>query len=342
MLSEDDLKLVDALQSGPRAPWSAVAKAAGMSAFTAARRWQRLVERGDAWITAYRGGDLRGRMVLSFVEIGCAPGCALDIARRLAADSRVTSVECTDGQHDLLVHVVARSLQDLAEYLTHQLSAVSGAVSSRTHVLPRLFREGDTWRVRAIPPGRRDTLLRSSVRRASLPNRFDPLDHALLEVLGEDGRAPASEIAARIGTGETTVRWRLAVLLASGTLILCCEIARSLSPAPVTAMLRIRVQPDPLAVAAQALAALPETRICAAVSGEANVLLIAWLTSQRQIVALEDTLAARFPPPHHLEIVDRAVMARPVKLMGRMLDAEGRSVGQVPLFSIQFPLKTED
>ncbi|MET9259561.1 Lrp/AsnC family transcriptional regulator [Amycolatopsis sp. NPDC004079] len=310
-MSEDDLKLVDALQSGPRAPWSSVAKAAGMSAVTAARRWQRLVERGDAWITAYRGGDPRGQAVLGFVEIVCAPGCALDIARRLAADSRVTSVECTDGRYDLLVHVVTRSLQDLAEYLTHQLSAVSDAVSSRTHVLTRLFREGSTWRVRAIPPGRRDALLRS----------------------------PASEIAARIGTGETTVRRRLAVLLASGTLILRCEIARSLSAAPVTAMLRIRVQPDQLEAAAQALAALPETRMCAGVSGEANVLRIAWLTSQRQIGALEDTLAARFP---RLEVVDRAVTARPVKLMGRMLDAEGRSVGQVPLFSIQFPLKTED
>ncbi|GAA1034354.1 MULTISPECIES: Lrp/AsnC family transcriptional regulator [Amycolatopsis] len=338
MLSEDDLKLVDALQARPRAPWSSVAKAAGMSAVTSARRWQRLTERGEAWISAYRGGELRGRIVLCFVEIRCAPGRALTVAQTLAADSRVTSVEYTAGQCDLLVHVVTRSLPDLADYLTHQLSALPDAVSSRTHVLTRLFCEGSTWRVRAIPASRREALAMPSTRRVPPVTRFDSLDHALLQVLSENGRAPAPEIAARVGTGETTVRRRLAMLLDSGTLILRCEIARSLSPAPVTAMLWIRIPPDRLEATARSLAALPETRMCAAVSGEANVLLIAWLTSQQQIAGLEHMLAARFP---RLSVLDRTITLRQVKLMGRLLDEEGRAIGQVPLLATQFPTRAE-
>ncbi|MET9259546.1 Lrp/AsnC family transcriptional regulator [Amycolatopsis sp. NPDC004079] len=337
MLSEDDLKLVDALQARPRAPWSSVSRAAGMSAVTATRRWQRLTERGEAWISAYRGGDLRGQMVLGFVEICCPPGRALHVAQALAADSSVTSVECTAGHCDLLVHVAIRTLSGLADYLTQQLSALPDVLSSRTHVLTHLFSEGSTWQVRAIPASRRDALAASSPRSLPPSTRFDRLNRAIMQVLSEDGRAPAPEIAARVGTGETTVRRRLTTLLASGALILRCEIARSLSPAPVTAMLWIRIPPDRLEATARVLALLPETRMCASVSGDANILLIAWLTSQDQLTVLENVLAARFP---RLSVVDRAITVRPVKLMGRLLDEEGRSIGQVPLFRTLWPTGT--
>ena len=77
MLTEQDLKLVDALQAAPRASWSTLGKALGLGAVTAARRWDGLVERGDAWLTAYAGGELTAQLALAFVEIDCVPGEAL-------------------------------------------------------------------------------------------------------------------------------------------------------------------------------------------------------------------------------------------------------------------------
>ncbi|MET8800985.1 AsnC family protein [Nocardia sp. NPDC004568] len=50
-----DFRIVHALQSAPRAPWGAVGEVAGVSAPTAARRWERLVDSGLAWIVTYPG-----------------------------------------------------------------------------------------------------------------------------------------------------------------------------------------------------------------------------------------------------------------------------------------------
>jgi hypothetical protein len=57
-------------------------------------------------------------------------------------------------------------------------------------------------------------------------------------------------------------------------------------------------------------------------------MLVVWLPSQHETVALEAVLAAKLP---WLEVVGRAVTLRNVKLMGRLLDAAGRGIGRVPL-----------
>src|SRR4051794_33976046 len=105
MLAEQDLKLVDALQAAPRASWSTLGRALGLGAVTAARRWDALVERGDAWLTAYAAGELTAQLALAFVEIDCAPGATLRVAGELASDVHVVTVECVAGPGDLLVHV---------------------------------------------------------------------------------------------------------------------------------------------------------------------------------------------------------------------------------------------
>jgi hypothetical protein len=106
------------------------------------------------------------------------------------------------------------------------------------------------------------------------------------------------------------------------------KIARSLSPAPVTAMLWLRLPPDKLETTARSLAMLPEIRMFAAISGSANLMLVVWLNSQNDTVQLESSLVSKLP---WLEIVDRAVTLRAIKLMGRLLDYSGRSDGRVPL-----------
>ncbi|MFI5612180.1 Lrp/AsnC family transcriptional regulator [Amycolatopsis sp. NPDC051903] len=327
MLSESDLKLVDALQTRPRASWSVLGQALGIGAVTAARRWETLVSRGQAWLTAYPGGELVAQLALAFVEIDCASGAAVKVARTLAADPHVATIEYVAGHCDLHIHLVARSLRDIADYVLHRLSALPGVVGTRTVVSPRLFTEGSRWRVRAISPGEREALV-SPASRTSGALRFGELDRALILALGEDGRASAASLAVELGVGASTVRRRLDALVARGAVRLRCEIARPLSPAPVTAMLWLRVPPDKLETTARSLAMLPEVRMCAAISGAANLMLVVWLGSQHDTVPLESSLAAKLP---WLEIVDRAVTLRGLKLMGHLLDDEGSAAGHVPL-----------
>ncbi len=323
MLAEQDLKLVDALQAAPRASWSTLGQALGLGAVTAARRWDALVERGDAWLTAYVGGELTAQLALAFVEIDCEPGTALRVASALAEDPHVVTVEYLAGPCDLLVHVVAPTLRELGAHVP----AVPGVVRARTVLSPRMFTEGSRWRVRAISPGQREALSAKPARNRA-PLRFGDADRALILALGADARASAAALAASLGVGATTVRRRLDALLGRGAIRIRCEIARSASPAPVTVTLWLRVPPDKLETTARSLAMLPEVRMCAALTGAANLMLVLWLPSRHDTVAVEALLAAKLP---WLEITARAVTLRSVKLMGRLLDASGRGVGRVPL-----------
>lgn len=68
--------------------------------------------------------------------------------------------------------------------------------------------------------------------------------------------------------------------------------------------------------------------MCAAVSGAANLLVGVWLRAAGDAVGLESEMVAKLS---RLEIVDRAVTLRPVKLGGCLLDERGRIEGRVAM-----------
>lgn len=136
-------------------------------------------------------------------------------------------------------------------------------------------------------------------------------------------------LAERTGLSVSTVRRRVESLLAHRQVVVRCEVAQALSGWPVTASLWCRLPPSRLDGIAAQLAALPETRLCAAITGgRPNLLLTLWLRSVAEIQRLEGALADRIP---ELEILDTAVTLRHVKRLGRILDADGLAAGVVPL-----------
>jgi DNA-binding Lrp family transcriptional regulator len=326
-VNETDLALVNALQINPRAPWSLIGQALGIGATTAVRRWQRLVNEGSAWMSAYPGGELAQRMGLAFVQVTCAPGSQIEVARAIAADPHVPTVDFVAGNYDVFAHVVAPGLTEVSDYVVRRLSLVPGVVHARTLISPKMFSEGSRWQVRAISQEQKETLRARSPQPAPATS-FTALDRALLLALGANGRASCSELGLRLGVSASTVRRHVDALLAAGMLRLRCEIARAQSPAPVAVLLSLRVPPNQVEATARWLRLLPEVRMCAAISGPANVLLVAWLGSSGDAVTLESTLVTKLPG---LEITDRAVVLRPIKLMGHLLDEAGRSTGRVPL-----------
>ena len=76
----------------------------------------------------------------------------------------------------------------------------------------------------------------------------------------------------------------------------------------------------------QALATLPELRLCASTTGETNMMLTVWVRSLADLLRLERLLGEKLP---WLDIVDTAVTLRTAKRMGWLLDAEGRCTGEV-------------
>ena len=146
-LTEADLAMVEALQLAPRASWATVARATNMSPVTAARRWQRLVERGAAWVTGAPGVPVWNSQCVAYVDITCVPGQTLAVAHTLAQDRHALSVEVTVGGADLFVTVAAADLHALSRYLLERIDLIPGITNTRTRISTRLYRDGSQWRL---------------------------------------------------------------------------------------------------------------------------------------------------------------------------------------------------
>ncbi|MGR4848920.1 Lrp/AsnC family transcriptional regulator [Streptomyces sp. LARHCF252] len=126
----------------------------------------------------------------------------------------------------------------------------------------------------------------------------------------------------------STTRRRLERMIRGGLVSFRCEVSDVISGWPVNAHFWARVPPHELDRISQALVALPEIRMCAAITGTDNLLVIVWLRSLGDSQRLEARLAERFPT---LTLTERAIVLRMPKRMGWLLDGHGRSTRPVPV-----------
>ncbi|MFD5466752.1 Lrp/AsnC family transcriptional regulator [Kitasatospora sp. NPDC127059] len=328
--SELDLALIDALQADPRAPWTRIGPALGVDATTAARRWERLTAAGLAWVTAYAAP---GTAPVAYVEVECRAGTALPLAEALAELPWVFSIDHVAGDFDLLLSVCANDLPGLGR-LVHEIGARPEVRVTRTRLALRTYLEGSAWQVRALARDRRAGLAGSvPTDPAAQPpglRSYGPTDFALLMALGEDGRAGYTELAARTGIGESTVRRHLNQRLRQRGLLLRCDLVQRLAGWPVIVGYRAAVPHEALDRVGSMLARLPQTRLCTSVTGSCNLLLALWLRTTADIAVVEAMLAERAP---ELELRERSVTLHTVKRMGRLLDRQGRAVRHVPMLT---------
>ena len=93
--------------------------------------------------------------------------------------------------------------------------------------------------------------------------------HEVAYALAADPRMPVADLAARLGVSPATAHRRLTRLLAAQP-VLRCELARSLTPWPVSATFFLRCPADKLDVTAQALSTLREVRAVMATVGSST------------------------------------------------------------------------
>ncbi|MDI3404177.1 Lrp/AsnC family transcriptional regulator [Streptomyces cavernicola] len=330
-IDETDLSLVHALQLDPRAPWTKVGAALDLDPVTVARRWARMADAGLAWVTPQMGQGQSARAFTAVVEVHCEAGRSLEVAATLARQPHAFTVEHTTGSRDLLVTVALPSLATLSRYLVESLGALPGVRETRSHLVTSVHAQGGDWRPRALDPQQRAQLATDGPERATTAGtrRLTDQDRQLMLLLCADGRAPLTDLAAELGVSVSTVRRRLHALAAGGDLELRCEVAQPLSGWPIATWLLAEVPGAEREEIARQLAELPETRVCLGLTGSrGNLSYSAWLRSLDDAERLEQLLAQRFP---RLVVLDRAVVLRFVKRMGRLLDPVGRSVGVVPM-----------
>ncbi|WP_448616132.1 Lrp/AsnC family transcriptional regulator [Modestobacter sp. URMC 112] len=322
-LDEDDLALVEALQRDPRAPWTTVADLVGTNAVTASRRWERLRSSGAAWVTGTPGPGSHHAQVLAYVEVTCLPSLKTRVAQQLAADAHALSVDITAGGRDLLLTVAAVDLPTLGRYLLERLDRVPGVTATRARIATRLYAEGSTWRLGVLPPAGA-----SGAMPAIRPAVLDDVDRELMSALGEDGRASFATLAQATGISQPTARRRVDRLVSSGAVLLRTDVAAPLAGLPVMVVLSADAPAGRLDDVAARLGRLRQVRLSATLAGTPSLLVIAWLSSLEEVHRFEQDLVHQVP---QADVVDRLVVLRTVKRMGRLLDPDGRATGTVAM-----------
>ena len=330
-LTEDDFSLIHALQIRPRATWTELSAVLDVAPTTLARRWDRVRERGLAWVTAYPHWSPIDSPVLALVDVNCASNSVQDVCRAIARDSRVVTIEQAVSGRDLVLTVTTGSFAGLSTLLLDHLPAVAGILSVRGHIVAGVHVDGSAWRLDALgrhdvqrlgARGAREVSRPEALLVTSMPEAYDPI----VAALARDGRATAASLAVQLDRPVSTVRRQLSTLIRSGILTFRCEISQWRTRWSVGATWWCRVPEGQRPGLAAALAREPRVRLAATLAGSTNFLFTMWLHDPGEIPRVQGWLEQQVP---QAQISDVAVTLRNYKRVGWLLDAEGRATGDV-------------
>ena len=258
-----DQRLVHALQIDGRAPFAKIADVLGISEHTAARRYQRLKERG-----------IRVRGALNQFRLGhhawtlrlrCTPDAGPVLAQALARRHDTFWVHLMSGGTEIsCLQQVKTPDELLLDRLPRRLVDVSA------HNILRGFASPSTWRGLACLTEDEVAALDPELE-AESPTELTALDEALLRTLEADGRAGYAELAAKAKTSESTARRRVEHLRRTRVLELQLDADPARFGFPAQARLWMRVEPRNLAEAGATLATHSEVYFAAATTGPANL-----------------------------------------------------------------------
>lgn len=316
MLDPLEERIIHALQIEGRAPWSELAPVIGVDAVTLARRWESLRERGLAWTTGIFPGGAS-----ALIDITCHPQQISEVARHLAQIPEVLTLDHTSGGRDLLATMLAESPLSIWDIVTNSIGALDGVRNTQTHLVTEIVMEASDWRMRALSSQDAAKIPRPRPPRARAPRTVHPdVEAALRHCLTEDGRRPVSRIAAEHGLSEQRVADGLARMRADGMLRIRTDVARTVTGWPVYAWYFMRTAAKHIQQMQGLMARIPEARTALAVASQYNLVVAVWLREMSDVMRFEAALEAAVPSAR---IVDRSVVFRMSKHLGRLIDEQG-------------------
>jgi len=148
-LDTTDLKIISLLNQDGRISSAEIARRiGGISPRTVNYRIDNLVERGIITIRAIVSPKMLGYVVLADVLIETEPGRLREVGLRVAAFEQVSYVAGATGDQDLSIQVVARSNEELFDFVTEEIGTIAGVRRTQTHLLPLKLKDVDAW----LPP----------------------------------------------------------------------------------------------------------------------------------------------------------------------------------------------
>jgi Lrp/AsnC family transcriptional regulator for asnA, asnC and gidA len=143
-----DAAIIDLLQQDARMSASDIARRVpGATPRIVRYRTERLLQEGIISFTTVVHPKPLGYTVMADVLIEAEPGTLLDIVHHLATADRVTYASAAMGDRDISIQVVARSVDELYEFVLNYVQKVPGIRQTRTYLLPFAVKFTYNWKL---------------------------------------------------------------------------------------------------------------------------------------------------------------------------------------------------
>ncbi|WP_418908793.1 Lrp/AsnC family transcriptional regulator [Glutamicibacter endophyticus] len=324
-LPQADLEMVHALQVFPRVSWAQLAPILGQHPTTLAARWERLHGRGLVWVTGHQGA-ISTQGAATFISIQCHPEARESVIARMCLIPEVGNVEESARSWDARLTVFTEDWAHLTHRVLPVVRADPGIAKIHVSVMTGLYATGSHWRLDVLSPEQHARLRELNPLHGRQGSEIVPQQEQLRRLLAIDGRMPAAQIAAELGIHPTTAARRLRQLLDSKAIMLRCELAQDYSGYPVYCQWYARVPPTQLEEAVQRLRSFRTLRLCATITGDANLTFALWLRNPVEIAEVEWALQKVAPA---LQVIESDVGVRTHKRMGWILREDSTATGQV-------------
>ncbi|MBO1268332.1 Lrp/AsnC family transcriptional regulator [Arthrobacter cavernae] len=323
-LDELDLQIINALQIEPRVPWTSLANVIGADSVTLSRRWERISATGLAWITAMHGMD--SPRSLAIVEIQCEPGQALATAEEAGRDPAIYSIDLTSGFRDILMTLSTRNDDELAEYILVKLGRLPSVRLVRTHIVNVTVKIGSQWTLRALTPAQAARIPRFRPPRPGAAKVVPQQTMSrVVSALERNARATNVELSGILGMSPQRVGDAIATMRQQGSLDLRVDVAQPYSTWPTVSWYFIQVPSLSISGARETLAGIPEVQFAGVTTGQWNLIVALSARSGSDTLRLEAELERRLPDA---VIMDRSMVVRVFKHLGRLLDRSGCATGE--------------
>jgi DNA-binding Lrp family transcriptional regulator len=318
-LDETDRRIAAALLASPRASWRTVGRVLGISERTVVRRAAPLFHDRTLRATAVRNPLWFPDLIPLALRIRCRPNRIGAIAATLARRADTIWVDVLGGGDEICTILFLDGPDARDSLLLRDLPATPAVQSWTSHILLRVFPAAFDWSGGLLTEAEL-TSLRPETSAAGTRPALQPVDHALVASLIEDGRASYADLARRADTTPLTARRRLAALVDNQVLRLATEVDLARLGIRTEALLWITVAPGGLEETGRELSRHPQVRFASATTGAANLLVAVATTDLDALYHfLSDTIGA-LPHISTLEVtpllsgVKRTGLVRPGSL----------------------------
>ncbi|GHE63298.1 transcriptional regulator [Streptomyces longispororuber] len=272
-----DIRLLQALETDGRAPFSRIAAVLGVSDQTVARRFRRLTAEGGLRVVGVRNAERMGKDHW-ILRLRCAPDGALTIADALARRPDTFWVGLASGGTEVVCMTRPRTPGDHDDLLLGKLPRTPHIVEIRAHQILHTFFGGPRGWLGKLAPLSPEQVAALTPRRSAPPAgpvRITPEDEPLVAALEADGRVTYPELQRATGLSESSVKRRLTALLESGAVFVDIEYAAEPLGYRCGSTLWITAAPAALDAVGEALAGHGPIAYVAATAGPSNLVATA-------------------------------------------------------------------